>query len=500
MLGMCARVLQVSVVAVCLTGMWATPALAQFKEPDVRVIHTFTGEASQDIFGWVTARLPDLDGDKIDDLIITAPNNDAGGNNAGRVYVYSSKTGDPIHVFTGKVAGGQFGNSVQAIGLIDDDNVPDIIIGAPSAGAGAAFIYSGKTGNLIRTLTGQNSGDRFGDVVRPIGGDFNDDGIEDLLIGAPNHDAAGNNAGRVYIISGKSGDIIKTLDGRASPHRFGSSAAPLGDINNDNVPDFIVGAPDAGGSRRGRAYVYSGADFKLLCTLRPEDSGRAMGDLFVSSPGDVNGDGKPNLYVTDWQDTLKGTNTGRVYVYSFVDGVCQRLHLLTAPKGNEGFGIGNGAAGDVNLDGKADLLVGSWVSSDGASLAGKVEVFNGPDAKLLRTITSTIAGEALGFDAHTMGDVSGDGYPDFLLSAAYNSANGFRAGRVYLVAGNPPSGDTNCDGSINLLDVAPFITALLNPAEYGKRYPNCSLSTADANHDGSVDLTDVAPFIKALLG
>ena len=145
-----------------------------------------------------------------------------------------------------------------------------------------------------------------------------------------------------------------------------------------------------------------------------------------------------------------------------------------------------------------DLLIGSWVNSDGASQAGKVEVFSGKDASLLRTITSTIAGEALGFDAHTMGDVTGDGYPDFLLSAAWNSEPGFRTGKVYLVAGNPPKGDLNCDAAINAFDIEPFLAALFDPDEYRNNWPDCDINLADINHDDDVNAFDIEPFLEVL--
>lgn len=107
----------VSVIACVLCFENGHGAAAQtLVEPDVRVVHTFTGEASNDVFGWVTGRLGDLD-----DLIITAPFNDAAGNNAGRVYVYSSVTGREIRRFTGPLANGLFGNSISDIGRIDDD-------------------------------------------------------------------------------------------------------------------------------------------------------------------------------------------------------------------------------------------------------------------------------------------------------------------------------------------------------------------------------------------
>ena len=62
-----------------------------------------------------------------------------------------------------------------------------------------------------------------------------------------------------------------------------------------------------------------------------------------------------------------------------------------------------------------------------------------------------------------------------------------------------PSGDLNCDGSLDLTDVEPFILALIDPDEYPKQYPACDLMLGDVNADGSVDLVDVEPFIELLL-
>ena len=96
----------------------------------------------------------------------------------------------------------------------------------------------------------------------------------------------------------------------------------------------------------------------------------------------------------------------------------------------DGLGPGRGA-GDVNGDGRPDLVIGSYNSSAGAAQAGKVQLFSGADGSLLRTITSTTAGENLGFDAVGLGDVNGDEIPDALVSAATGD-------RVYIVAGTDP--------------------------------------------------------------
>ncbi len=58
----------------------------------------------------------------------------------------------------------------------------------------------------------------------------------------------------------------------------------------------------------------------------------------------------------------------------------------------------------------------------------------------------------------------------------------------------------NSGGSLDLVDVEPFITALLDADQYVDRYPDCDIDLADLNRDGSVNLVDIEPFMEALLG
>ncbi|UCB52539.1 MAG: FG-GAP repeat protein [Candidatus Zixiibacteriota bacterium] len=88
---------------------------------------------------------------------------------------------------------------------------------------------------------------------------MNDDGYDDLIAGARGSDNAGLNAGRAYIYSGRTGSVLCTLDGEAEGDWLGYSVSGAGDINNDGYDELIVGAPlnDAGGADAGRAYVFS---------------------------------------------------------------------------------------------------------------------------------------------------------------------------------------------------------------------------------------------------
>lgn len=478
-------------VAWCVAAAGAATVSAQsFVEPDVEVVHTYVAEARNDNFGWVTARIGDQDADGRADLIITAPLNDAGGFNAGRVYIFSTNPdadpAQPIRVLTATRNNAQFGNNVGDAGRIDADDVCDVIVGAPG-GRGDAFVYSGADGRQIHAWRGENPGDALGAAVCPAG-DLTGDGVSELLVGATGFDTpAGANAGRVYIFDGATGAVFDTIDGTQGSGNLGSIVAPFGDLDDDGVADFGAGAPGEGPGGRGAVYVYSGADRSVLCRIaNPSAQGVSLASLFLSTPGDVDADGRPDVYFTDFSSD---GGRGRAYVYAYDpgDGACRPLRTFTGAAPGDQLGIGNGRAGDLDGDGYADLIVGVYLSSVGASRAGQVDIYSGWDGSLLRRVTSTVANETLGFDAHGMGDVTGDGVPDMALSAAWNPFLGGQDGKVYLVKGAAACvPDVNRDGVLNFFDVSAYLALLLggDPA-------------ADLDRDGVLGFADLSDFVDA---
>jgi tetratricopeptide (TPR) repeat protein len=405
------------------------PGPEQFADPfveTVRVIHEWAGEAEGDAFGWIARNVGDVDGDGINDVTTSAPNREEGGQRAGRVYVYSGRTGELLWNRTGE-AGERLGLGIEAAGDTNADGIPDVIAGAP--GAGRTYVYSGNDGTILLTLAAEQDDESFGGAVSDVG-DLDEDGYADVLVGAPDNDETGEDAGRATVFSGRDGSTLLTLYGEEAGDKFGSAVSGSGDGEGTLL---IVGAPDAGPEDRGRAYVHVGRSTEPAYVLEAGETGVEFGGMFVSIVGDVNRDGARDLYASDWSDGAKGPATGRIYVHSGKDG--RRLFTLTGEAGGDGFGIGPADAGDVNGDGHDDLIVGAWQHSGAAPGGGKVYLYSGKDASLMRAVTCKVQGDTFGFDATGMGDVDGDGRIDFLLTSAWSAINGGRSGRMFIVAG-----------------------------------------------------------------
>ncbi|HMZ21958.1 MAG TPA: FG-GAP-like repeat-containing protein, partial [Blastocatellia bacterium] len=192
-----------------------------FVEP-VKVIHEWTAETKGDQFSWIARSIGDVDGDKVKDIVTSAPTYGANGQAAGpgRVYVYSGKSGKLLWTQTGETPISGLGMGLEGAGDVNADGIPDVIAGAP--GANKAFVYSGKDGKLLLKLgSGATENESFGSSASGAG-DQNGDGYADVIVGAPGSNAAGQGAGRIYVFSGKDGALLLKLDGDKAGAAFGS--------------------------------------------------------------------------------------------------------------------------------------------------------------------------------------------------------------------------------------------------------------------------------------
>ncbi len=385
-------------------------------------------------------------------------------------------------------------------------------------------------------LDGENNANDSGFSVSAVG-DINGDGYADLIIGAPYYNVGSSNIGRSYLVFGGpgigssgvfnlaslTGNNGFKLNGENYNGQSGYSVSGAGDINSDGYTDLIIGAQIyPGGSGPGRSYVVFGAPgigsagifnlsslngangFKLDGENNNDGSGSS-----VSAAGDINGDGYADLIIGA-PGYLGGSWKGRSYVVFGGRGVGVSGGIaLSGLNGINGFKLDGehdndlsggciSAAGDINGDGHADLIIGAF-GYLGAGLGGmgrSYVVFGGPGVGgsgvlSLSNINGTNGfkldgenkGDRNGVSVSATGDINGDGHDDLIIGADGYSIGG--QGHSYVVFGSPNIGS---GGTIPLSSLNGANGFKLD-GENNKDQSGHSVSAAgDVNGDGYNDL------------
>jgi FG-GAP repeat/Dockerin type I domain/FG-GAP-like repeat len=486
---------------------------------DTDAYAVYAGESEGDYFGSSLAGIKRNAVLEVDSIFIGAMHSDYGGLDAGKVYeIVGLSPG--IHsassiaiTFTGEDSGGRFGASIAGAGFLNEDDIEDIIIGAPLYSQAYIFYSVPSTSNLAEDadliLGGTGGSDWFGHSISSAG-DFNFDGVGDVVVGAHWDDAG---TGKMYVFSGDDGEELFSVEGETAESRLGRSVAGGSDLTGDGLGDVVVGAigfSGTAGTNCGKAYVYQGLSESRFCGLIGTDSVEHYG-VSVSGAGDVNNDGYDDLIVGAMGYYY---STGMAIVYSGLDGTY--LYGFTGDDPYDFFGFSVSGAGDVNQDGYADVVVGAYQGA--SNNYGYVHVYSGLDASTLHTFGGDSSGVVLGLSVSGAGDVNKDGYADIIAGApGYNSGTG----RTYVYSGHDGTtlhtfdgenefdqfgfsvsgaGDVNKDGYADLivgtyntnrayvysgLDGSSLYTFDGNP---GDRLGESVSDAGDVNNDGYADL------------
>jgi hypothetical protein len=421
-------------------------------------------------YGFSVATAGDVDGDGDTEVIVGAPDYDHPEVGEGGAWVYyGSPAGlslTPGEFYQGTQEGAACGISVSTAGDVNGDGYADVIVGASlrsdrvaQAEEGYALVYYGSAAGLSNGFNwhaeGEQSGASLGRAVATAG-DVNGDGFADVIVGADRYDDPSEDEGKVFVWYGSTSGLNGGMDGTpanadwsaqidSGAARFGWSVSTAGDVNGDGYADVIVGAPyyANGQANEGAARLYLGSESGLLPDWANHDEGNQAGAHFgqsVATAGDVNGDGRADVIVGAPYYANGESQEGRAFVwYGSADGISATRDWMGEGNAVEAwYGSSVATAGDVNGDGYSDVLVGApgRRAHGGAALA----YYGGPDTLNDTAEWTKAAGREyahFGHSAASAGDVNADGYADVIIGAPGWDGGQASEGSAWVYIGHP---------------------------------------------------------------
>ncbi|HMB71107.1 MAG TPA: FG-GAP-like repeat-containing protein [bacterium] len=448
------------------------------------------GAEANDYFGYSVATAGDVNADGYADVLIGAYNADSPSlNNTGTAQIWygsaSGVTGFAAWTAYGENTSAVFGQSVAPAGDVDGDGYADVIVGAygQSSFLGKVYVYrgsaSGPSTTPYWTAVGDPPGDFAGWAVGTAG-DLDGDGFADFAYGSTAH-SSGKGRMDYYLgdpLLGPYADFLTTRLGTYPGGSYGFSVGTAGDVNGDGFSDLACAAPLATVSltEEGIVHVFHGGAASDHATgfVHSGTGGNRLGVAVAG--GDWNGDGFPDLAaaengaVSAWLGSAGGPPDPSTSAAWTATGSAAAM-----------FGAAIANAGDVNGDGRDDLIVGAYL--DGGGQEGSFSVYHGSAGGLSASAATYYldpAGDWLGFAVAGAGDLNDDGFADVIVGAprADLPSNNEGAAKIFL-------------GSASGIDLGSVITLEGNRTAAG--FGTSVAGGGDVDGDGHADIIVGAP-------
>jgi len=370
---------------------------------------TIEGTQTGEWKGFRVADAGDVDGDGYDDVLVSSVHYNGSQSDSGKVTLYYGKPYQPLaenpQVIDGDQADSYFGYRLEGAGDVNKDGYDDVIVGAlwydnGQTNEGRAYIYYGSARGLQKTpawiVESNQANADFGQSVDSAG-DVNHDGYADVVVGATRYDNGQMDEGAAFVYYGSAQGVHSTpdviLDSNQDSSNFGNSVAGVGDVNKDGYEDVLVSANvySGGISQSGKVYLYYGSAAGLNSTPAWSKEGdRVLAGLgsMINAAGDVNRDGYADVIIGAESYAYNGVmNSGVAYVYyGSATGLKSVADWTASPLGyDDCFGSIANTAGDVNGDGYDDVIAGGRRYDNGEMDEGIVFVYYGSATGLSTT-------------------------------------------------------------------------------------------------------------------
>ncbi len=356
---------------------------------------------------------------------------------------------------------------IRVIGLgdINADGIPDFARGNVITSI-SAELQAISGANLLPLWTQTPSLCGISTVAMVRVADRTGDGVSEVLVGLRQSGCLLPQFGRCELRSGANGALLGTFSSSATGDNLGGAIDEIADLDNDGVSDFVIsssGASQGSVLNLGRVDLVSGASGVVIRSLWGTTPGGFLG-IAVAGLGDTNNDGVPDVAAST---LATSASPATAWVYSGADGSV--IASFPDPGWNN-YGRSLAGVGDINADGISDVAIGaSYASVNGVTNVGRVLVASGDGSAILLSVAGVAPGGAFGDNLASAMDHDRNGLADILIAGA--DAQTPAVVRVVSFAGLPDSAQVLGPGCIPLMAAAPSLSCIGGSADFTNGNP-----------------------------